>query len=208
MNIELLNFVLERKSVRKYDPTDSIPDHIITSILETGATAPSSNNSQPWKVVVITNKEIMKKLRTFSLDQESVENASALFFILGDLTAYNIDMQVAFAIENGILPKDNMTAIKAHKDLLETHFQNNPEDRQLPGLNLDTGLFSMNVMHAARVYGYDTLAMRGVEFEKVKKYLNIDSKLVPILLLAVGKSIAPGHEKKRKPLSEFTTIFH
>ena len=48
--------------------------------------------------------------------------------------------------------------------------------------------------------------MRGIEFDKVMEYLHIDKHLIPILCIAVGKAKAPGHDKKRQPVSDFVTI--
>ena len=44
-----------RKSTRGYKP-DPVPKEILTEILETASRAPSSMNSQPWEVKVMTGK--------------------------------------------------------------------------------------------------------------------------------------------------------
>jgi nitroreductase len=40
----------------------SIPDEIIKEIIEAGCYAPSALNKQPWKFIVITNKDSIKRL--------------------------------------------------------------------------------------------------------------------------------------------------
>ena len=46
----------KRRSIRKYK-SDKVEKHIIEDILNCGRLAPSAKNRQPWKFVVITNKE-------------------------------------------------------------------------------------------------------------------------------------------------------
>lgn len=49
--------VLSRKSIRGYK-SDPVPKEILTKILETATRAPSSDNSQPWEIHVITGEPL------------------------------------------------------------------------------------------------------------------------------------------------------
>lgn len=206
MNQEMINFLVARKSIRKYDPTQTISDETINKMLTLAATAPSSNNAQPWKVVVIKDKAKLKALRSLASDQEQVETASALFFILGDLSAYQTPTLTDFSINHGLLDAHDQAAITAYQQGLENFYQTHPEDKTAQGVNLDTGLFAMNLMHVVRCFGYDSVAMRGVDFPKVMDYLNIDSHLIPIMFLSVGIAAEQGNDKQRYPVSDFTQI--
>lgn len=57
----LLNFIKERRSIRTFQDKQ-IPDGEIEMILEAGRWAPSASNRQPWKFIVIKNKDILKKI--------------------------------------------------------------------------------------------------------------------------------------------------
>lgn len=46
--------------MREYEPED-VPDEIINELIKAGTYAPSALNEQPWRFVVIKNKELMKK---------------------------------------------------------------------------------------------------------------------------------------------------
>lgn len=50
-----------RRSIREYEDK-KVPKDIIEKIIEAGKYAPSAENRQPWKFVVITNKNFIKKL--------------------------------------------------------------------------------------------------------------------------------------------------
>jgi nitroreductase/ferredoxin len=53
--------VLERRSVRNFKDKP-IPESIIRRVLEAGRFAPSAGNCQPWQFIVITNKELIRKM--------------------------------------------------------------------------------------------------------------------------------------------------
>ena len=50
-----------RRSVRDYKPND-VPDDIIRELIKVGTYAPSAGNKQPWRFVVIKNREIIARL--------------------------------------------------------------------------------------------------------------------------------------------------
>jgi nitroreductase/NAD-dependent dihydropyrimidine dehydrogenase PreA subunit len=58
---EIEKLVLNRRSVRNFKDK-AIPESIITRVLEAGRFAPSAGNCQPWKFIVITNKEIINEM--------------------------------------------------------------------------------------------------------------------------------------------------
>ncbi|MEW6067012.1 MAG: nitroreductase [Nitrospirota bacterium] len=57
----VLKAIAERRAVRNYEPK-SIPKDIIEKIIGAGNQAPSAMNSQPWRFVVVKDKEFHKKL--------------------------------------------------------------------------------------------------------------------------------------------------
>ncbi len=57
----VLEAIKKRRSVRSYK-SKSIPKKIINALIEAGNQAPSAMNSQPWRFVIIEDKETKKKL--------------------------------------------------------------------------------------------------------------------------------------------------
>lgn len=60
MQNAVLDTIYARRSVRKYEQTD-VPDELIKELIRAGTFAPSAVNKQPWRFVVIKNKDIIKK---------------------------------------------------------------------------------------------------------------------------------------------------
>ncbi len=59
--MEFTELIASRHSVRDFLP-DPIPDDILQEILEAGRLAPSAQNRQPWRYVVLHRNEDVKKL--------------------------------------------------------------------------------------------------------------------------------------------------
>lgn len=59
--MDILEVIKTRRSIREYT-LDSISEQAIDKILEAGRWAPSANNSQPWKFVVLRDPDGRKKL--------------------------------------------------------------------------------------------------------------------------------------------------
>ncbi|MEM2876063.1 MAG: nitroreductase family protein [Candidatus Bathyarchaeia archaeon] len=57
----LVDVILSRRSIRHYI-RKSIPEDALRIILESGRLAPSANNRQPWKFIVVTDDELKTKL--------------------------------------------------------------------------------------------------------------------------------------------------
>jgi len=59
--MDILEVIRTRRSIRKYKP-DPVSKEEIDKILEAGRWAPSANNSQPWRFIVLRSTEVRKKL--------------------------------------------------------------------------------------------------------------------------------------------------
>ncbi len=60
--------IKQRRSIRAYD-SKPVPRLILNTIIEAGNEAPSAMNSQPWRFVVVEDKEAKRKLLGAALPQ-------------------------------------------------------------------------------------------------------------------------------------------
>jgi nitroreductase len=81
--MEVLDAIKTRRSIRKYK-SEPIPDEELTSILETARLAPSAGNRQPWRFVVVQNKDRKKALAEAANNQTFLYDASAIIVAIGD----------------------------------------------------------------------------------------------------------------------------
>ncbi len=59
--MEIYECVRSRLTVRRFKP-DPVPDHLVTKLLNAARWTPSSRNQQPWKFIVIRDRETLRKL--------------------------------------------------------------------------------------------------------------------------------------------------
>ena len=71
---EYLNFILTRRSIRKFKPMPVDLD-LVKRILDVARYAPSAGNRQPWIFVVVTDKEVKDRLAKIHRWAYPLENA-------------------------------------------------------------------------------------------------------------------------------------
>ncbi len=73
--------IQKRRSIRRYKPYD-IPDSDLEKILNAARLAPSTNNSQSWRFIVVKDPEV-KALLGQPSQQSFIANANAIIVVLG-----------------------------------------------------------------------------------------------------------------------------
>ncbi|MFF2179071.1 nitroreductase family protein [Lysinibacillus sp. NPDC058147] len=188
----------ERKSVRKYNANTTISRETIMQLLEDATSSPSSSNMQPWRFIVIDDKEIQKNINIFSFNQEQIETASAIIAVIGDTEMYlNAEEIYAKNVELGYMPEE--IASKLAQDSLAMYGAI-PKEALLNIVHFDAGLISMQIMLLAKEMGYDTVPMGGFDKSKFAEYMELPSNEVPILLLAIGEAAGPAYGSSRLPI--------
>jgi nitroreductase len=77
-----------RRSIRKFAP-DDVPEDMVTQMLEAARLAPSGSNRQPWRFLVVRDREIRKQLRRICLGQRFIEEAPVVIVCFGDFEGYS-----------------------------------------------------------------------------------------------------------------------
>lgn len=77
----------QRRSIRSFR-SDPVPRETILALLEAARLAPSGSNRQPWRFIVVTDKDEKAGLRKICFDQAFIEEAPVVFVCCVDLTAY------------------------------------------------------------------------------------------------------------------------
>ncbi|HBT71292.1 MAG TPA: nitroreductase family protein, partial [Lysinibacillus sp.] len=167
----------------------------IVQLLQDATSAPSSSNMQPWRFIVIDDREIQKNINFFSFNQEQIETASAIIAVIGDTEMYlNAKEIYAKNVELGYMPEE--IANKLAQDALTMY--GSASAKTLENIvHFDAGLVSMQIMLLAKEMGYDTVPMGGFDKAKFAEYMELPANEVPILLLAIGEAAAPAYGSSR-----------
>ncbi|WP_017379104.1 nitroreductase family protein [Paenisporosarcina sp. TG-14] len=208
MNQTLINdfneIVTGRRSIRNYDPTVKISRQEMTEILTKATLAPSSVNLQPWRFVVIDSPQGKATLAPLAkFNQTQVETSAAVIAVFADMNS----LDYADEIYGQAVAEGHMSAevrdmqLPAIKGLISTM---TPE--QLKDMNLiDAGLVSMQLMLAARAYGYDTNPIGGYEKDKIAEAFDMDKeRYYPVMLISMGKAKDMGYQSVRLPIDSIT----
>ncbi|MBL0385885.1 nitroreductase family protein [Tumebacillus sp. ITR2] len=189
----------ERHAVKKYDASYTIPEAELNAILELAATSPSSWNLQHWKLVVITDQATKEKILPIAYGQQQVADASAVILVLGDLEA-NKNAEPVFkpALDGGFISQQVYDVLLGQ---IAAAYDNNPQGARDEAIR-NSSYIAMQLMLAAKAYGYDTCPMGGFDKEKIVEALNVPSRYIPSVLISLGKAATPAHPSGRFGLDQ------
>lgn len=199
------NIVLERRSVKVYNPEVKISREELSEILAKASRAPSAINMQPWRFLVIDSaegKEKLAPLASFNQTQALTSSAVIAVFYDAENIAY-MDEIFSKSVELGYMPQD----IKEMQMQQVKPYYANMSPSELRDMNLiDSGLVSMQLMLVARAHGYDTNPMAGYDKDRIAEVFGLDKeRFQPVMLISIGKAVKDGHLSYRLPVDTITT---
>jgi len=86
--MDFYEVIRTRRSVRKFK-TDDIPDEVLNRVLDAARIAQSGNNWQPWKYIVIRNRERMKEMLPVCGGRSFIAEAPVLVVACGERLTVN-----------------------------------------------------------------------------------------------------------------------
>ena len=173
MNFEEL--ILKRQSDRRYLP-DPLEKEDVLKCLEAARMSPSACNSQPWKFIVVDDKEKLAEM------SEAAEG-----FGMNSFTR-NVPVMVAVVLEK-------MNASARIGSLL----------KRKDYCMMDLGIAVEHFCLQAADLGLGTCIMGWFDEKRISKLLNVPrGKRIP-LIISLGYPDAPVRNKVRKPLEEMSS---
>ncbi|MCP1491365.1 nitroreductase [Peribacillus frigoritolerans] len=200
---DFITVAKERRSVRQYDAEYVMTEEEIREILEIAIQAPSSSNLQPWRFLVIQDKQTQQELLPIANNQQQTVDASAVIAVLADIEGYkNAERIYGELVNKGVMKneiKEPYVASILH------NYGNFSAEKALSVAMIDGGLVSMQIMLAAKAKGYDTVPMGGFDEAKFVEAFNVPENYKPVMLISLGKGTKAGFEKVRLPLDTILT---
>ena len=92
--MSLLDILNWRYATKKMDPSKKVPQDKLDRILEAIRLAPTSSGLQPYEVFVVSNKELLERIKPIAFNQGQVSDCSHLlvFAAWDDYTPERINM--------------------------------------------------------------------------------------------------------------------
>ncbi len=199
--MELKECIEKRTSIRNFTD-EPVKKEDLMEIVRRAGLAPSINNQQPWKFLVITNKDLLKKMAisiSKKIDSIPVNESSRAILVKSQVEWYSTFFQDAPAVI--------VLVMHPYEDFLEkgakiTHDELN-RIRNYPDMQM-AGACIQNILLTAVDLGYGACWMSSplTAKEELERLLNIQEPWHLISLVALGKPAEDKEPSNKKPLEE------
>jgi nitroreductase len=66
---QTIEIIKNRRAIRDYQTSKNIPDELVYKIIEAGGYAPSAENQQPWRIIVVRDKDKQRFIGQRAVDR-------------------------------------------------------------------------------------------------------------------------------------------
>ncbi|MFC1725365.1 nitroreductase family protein [candidate division KSB1 bacterium] len=183
----LFNVFKTRRSVRKFKPTTVPPEHLM-KILDIARSGPTSGNQQPWKFLVIQDREKLDKLRDDCINR-SIQNAKRRGAKTEALEQARRRAETYYA---------NYLSAPVYVVVLVD------SNSKYPSYNIyDGAIAGSYLMIAARALGYGTVfSQDSIPYDLIKKIFEIPDNFERICFTPIGVPEEWPATPRKKPLDE------
>jgi nitroreductase len=92
--METLEAIKTRRSIRKYTGK-TVPNEIVTKLLEAAMYSPSARDTEPWHFIVVTQKELLHKIPKIHPYANMMYEAPLAILVCGDMSIEHIPEYIA-----------------------------------------------------------------------------------------------------------------
>ena len=201
--LNVLEVIQNRRSIRKFKATP-LSEQQIESLIEAGRLAPSGCNVQPWRFIVVKDKEKKKKLRKASFDQKFVEDAPIVIVCCGDLSSWkNTRKHVKEITRRG----EVQFSVECERALTERSQKavNAEMKERIPSTLLNVSIAIEHIGLEAVELGLGSCWVTLFGEKMVKQILDLPSHIIVVALLPVG---VPDERPLPRPRLPRSSIYH
>jgi len=177
MNVK--DAIEQRRSVKHYDSDHVMTKEEIDQILNLAILSPTAFNIQNWRFVVVSDKELRKKIRAASWDQAQVTDSSLFIILCADTKSWEKEpgrywRNAPQEVQDFLLPA------------IDSYYKDKSQVQRDEAMR-SCGIAAQTLMLAAKSMGYDSCPMDGFDFDKVAELINLPSDHVISMYVAIGK---------------------
>ena len=190
----------KRFATKVFDQDKKVSQEDLQYILEAGRLSCSSANTQPWKIVVVTNPEMRAKLREASYGQAQITDASHLLVVCTMKDPMVRINKTAELLEAGA----GKEAAESYVKMVTSWIPATTEATH-GWLSRQTYLALQAMILAAIERGIDSCPMEGFNPAAYTELLGL-TDCIPTTVLTIGYAAKPGFSKIRVPLADIIDI--
>ncbi|MCY1633973.1 NAD(P)H-dependent oxidoreductase [Marinifilum sp. D737] len=203
---EILKAHAYRRAIKVFEEDQKISDDDFEFILEVGRRSPSSFGWEPWKFIVVQNKELREKLSEPSWGaQKQLASASHFVILLarkGDEMRVGSEYLKYKSQEVDKLPADiEEMKLKFFGNFMDNEFDLTDDRKIFDWACKQVYLPFANMMTAAAQIGIDSCPIEGFDRSRVEEIL-VDEGIVDTTRLGVAAMVAFGYRKEDSPFPQ------
>ena len=176
---DYFDLIQRRESCRNFDPNRPVEKEKLQRCAEAAWIAPSACNGQPWHYLIVTNPELVEKLRPLMMElnmNKFVKNCPA------------------FAV---VLEENTILKVSLSQKLKDQDFA-----------PIDVAFSASQFCYAATEQGLSTCIIGWHNEQKVRELFQLPKTTRVRLILAIGYAASDTlREKKRKPIEDVVTFY-
>ncbi len=198
--LDVPSAIIQRRSIKSFKP-DPIAPELLRRLIELTVAAPSSFNTQSWRLVIVQSDEQRKALCEACWNQPQIAQAPVSVVFAADAMAGERDLSLVY--EAGLASGAwNEKTVDYFKSSIPG-FQQQLGDKRREYAIKDTMIAATHLTLAAESLGLSTCMMNGWIEDKVKAVIGAadDADLAIALVLPVGYAAEPRKNPGRLPFS-------
>lgn len=184
-----------RRSIKQYDPSHTMHEEDLNTLLQAAILAPTSFNIQHWRFVHVEDPAIRQQLREAAWDQAQVTDASTLLLITANTDSWQEAPERYWANTD---QETRETLVGMLQDFYRGRKWLQRDEAIRSG-----AMAAQNIMLTATALGYQTSPMIGFDIDKVGEIIHLPENHVIVMMLAIGKGTTNAYPRGGQlPLSE------
>lgn len=188
-----------RAAIKKFDPARKVESEDLEQLLNAANLAATSGGIQPFKVVVVSEGELLTKLKPHGYGQPQFEGASHIlvFAVETNIGGTSVDAFVTRAAEVRGQGNDSLIGFS---DSMKAFIDSMDDAAKLNWGKNQAYIALGTVLTVAAELRIDTCPMEGFDAVQFTEILDLESKnLKPVLALPIGyRSVEDVHSKALK----------
>lgn len=173
-----------RHATKSFDDTKKVSDQDLQSIKESICMAPTSFGLQPFEVKIITDPEVLAKLRPHAWDQVQITSCSHLLVFCAQTEVFPLIDRYFEVASRG--DKEAKKALEGYEEFMTGYFKEKDDNFVLPWAKKQLYIALGFAMAACAEIKVDSCPIEGFSPEEYDKILNLPENLKSTVLLPIG----------------------
>jgi nitroreductase / dihydropteridine reductase len=208
--MSLINKLNWRYATKMFDIERKLDETQINDLVESFRLTPSSYGLQPWKLLLVNNKEIREKLKMASWNQSQITDSSHLFILCRENKIDNTYIEKYIQEVGSVKGITDLTHLDGYKNMMVANVVSRPDQEIWMAKQVYIALgFMMSVCADMDI---DSCPMEGFDVAEYSKILGLEEKgvtacaVLPVGYRSVNDMSADGKKVRKAKEDIFTEV--